>query len=156
MAALDFPASPSNGQLYSANNTTWRYSTSTSSWSAVKALDSAIVFSLDAGSDVLTTGVKFDFYVPFNATITEWVILANETGSVVIDVWKDTYGNYPPTNADSITASAKPTVTSALKAQSSTLTGWTTSLDTGQTLRINVDSVTSIKKLTLVLKIIKI
>ena len=32
------------------------------------------------------------------------------SGSIVIDVWKDTYANFPPIVADTITASAKPTL----------------------------------------------
>ena len=30
--ALDFPSSPTNGQTYTANNVTWEYSTSTTTW----------------------------------------------------------------------------------------------------------------------------
>jgi hypothetical protein len=71
----------------------------------------------------------------------------------VVDIWKDTYGNYPPTVGDSITAAAKPTITSSNKGQSSTLTGWNTSINSGETLRFNIDSVTDINTLTIVLKI---
>ena len=30
--ALDFPNSPTNGQLYTSNNVTWEYDSSTSTW----------------------------------------------------------------------------------------------------------------------------
>jgi len=52
-------------------------------------------------------------------------------GDAVIDLWKDTYANFPPTSADTITASARPTLSSAVKGQSSTLTGWTTAVAAG-------------------------
>jgi hypothetical protein len=56
---------------------------------------------------------------------------------------------------DTITASAKPTVTTATKAESSTLTGWTTSITAGDELYVNVDSVTSLKNVELLLYITK-
>lgn len=112
----------------------------------------AIEVTLDGGGSALTTGVKLDLEVPWNMTITAATLLADQSGSVVVDVWKDSYANYPPTNADSICASAKPTISTATKSQDTTLTGWTTTLTEGQTLRFNVDSCTTITRVTLSLK----
>ena len=81
--------------------------------------------------------------------------LADVSGSAVVDIWKDTYANYPPLNADSITASAVPTISTAVKSQDATLTGWTTSIVAGDILAFNVDSVTTIKQLTVSLKCTK-
>jgi len=80
-------------------------------------------------------------------------LLADQTGSIVIDIWKDTYANFPPTDGDSITASAPPTITTALKSQDSTLTGWTTTIAANSILRINVDSCTTITRATLFLNV---
>ena len=92
--------------------------------------------------------------VPFDCTINNWTIVADASGSIVIDIWKDTYANYPPTDSpDSITASAPPTLSSAAAATSSTLTGWTTSLTKGDILRFNVDSITTCKRVTLALEV---
>ena len=55
-----------------------------------------------------------------------------------MDVWKDTYANFPPTQADSITASATPQIISNSKDQDTTLTGWTTGLSDGDVIRFNV------------------
>src|SRR6266478_2257713 len=88
----------------------------------------AIPFVIDGGGLAITTGIKGDLQIPFACTITSWTLLADQSGSIVIDLWKDTYANYPPTIADTITASAKPTLSSATKNTSSTLTGWTTSV----------------------------
>jgi hypothetical protein len=108
---------------------------------------------IDNGASVIPTGVSGNIVIPFNCTIQQWTLLANESGSVVVDIWRDTYANYPPTIADTITASAKPTISSSTKGQSSTLTGWTTALTAGDILRFNVDSVTSIKALDINLRI---
>ena len=114
-----------------------------------------ITFIIDGGGSAITTGVKGDLEIPFACTINRATVLLDQSGSIVIDVWKDTYANYPPTNADSICASAKPTVSSATKSQDSTLTGWTTSISAGDTLRFNVDSITTATRATLSLKITK-
>ena len=113
----------------------------------------AITFAIDGGGSALTTGVKADVYVPYACTINSVTMLADQSGSVVVDIWKDTYANYPPTGADTITASAKPTITTATKSQDTTLTGWTTSVAAGDTLRFNIDSASTITRLSLTLKV---
>jgi hypothetical protein len=119
----------------------------------ISAVTASILFQVSNDGAALTTGIKGDVLIPFNATITEWSLLADQTGSVVVDIWKDTYGNYPPTSGDSITGSAKPTITSSNKGQSSTLTGWTTTINAGETLRFNLDSVSTIQRLSINIKI---
>jgi hypothetical protein len=111
-----------------------------------------ITFIIDGGGSTITTGEKGDLTIPFDCTINEWTLLADQSGSIVVDIWKDTYANYPPTVADTITGSAKPTISSATKGQSSTLTGWTTSITAGDCLAFNVDSVTTCQRVTLSLK----
>ena len=115
-------------------------------------IDTTIAFAtiglrIDNGASVIQTGVSGNLVVPFNCEIQSYTLLANESGSIVIDVWKDTYANYPPTDGDSITASAPMTISSSDKSTDSTLTGWTKTLSANDILRFNVDSATSIKKL---------
>jgi len=104
-------------------------------------------------SGAITAGVKADVEMPFAGTITAARLFADQTGSIVVDVWKDTYANYPPTVADTITAAAKPTLSSADKYQDTTLTGWTTAFAAGDTLRINVDSATTVTRVTLAFRV---
>lgn len=115
----------------------------------------SITFIIDGGGSAITTGIKGDLEIPFACTITRATMLADQSGSIVVDIWKDTYALYPPTDADSITASAPPTITTATKSQDSTLTGWTKAIATGSTLRFNVDSCTTIEVCTLALKATK-
>lgn len=112
-------------------------------------------FIIDGGGATITTGIKGDIEFGYNCTITVSTLLADQSGSIVIDLWKDSYANFPPTNADTITSSTKPTISSATKAQDSALTGWTTSVSAGQIIRVNVDSITSIQRVTLSLKIVR-
>lgn len=115
----------------------------------------SIVYVIDGGGQTITTGVAGDLFIPFGFTINEYTLLADQTGSIVVDIWEDTYGNFPPTVADTITGSAKPTITSSNKAQSSTLTGWQTTFPPNMCFRFNVDSVTTLTRVTLTLKITK-
>lgn len=115
----------------------------------------SITYVIDGGGSVISAGIKGDLEIPFGCTITRATLLADQSGSIVIDVWKDSYANFPPTDADSITASAPPTISTATKSQDSTLTGWTTAISAGDILRFNVDSCTSITKIILSLKVTK-
>lgn len=117
--------------------------------------NAALGYTIDNGASVITTGNKKGIYVPFACTITEWTIGLDQSGSIVIDIWVDSHANYPPTVADTITASAKPTVTTATKGQSSTLTGWTTAIPAGSWVYFNVDSVTSAQRADIILKVTK-
>ncbi|MBA7592053.1 hypothetical protein ES708_34226 [subsurface metagenome] len=73
-----------------------------------------------------------------------------------MDIWKDTYANFPPTNADSITSAAPPTISGAQKSEDSTLTNWVTAIAADAILAFNVDSVTDIQRVTISLKVTKI
>jgi hypothetical protein len=110
--------------------------------------------TLDGSGSVISTGVKGYVRVPVACTITAHHLVADVSGSIVIDIWKDSYANFPPTVADTITASAKPTLSSAQKATDSTLTGWTTSLSAGDFLGFNVDSVATVTRVTLQLTVV--
>ncbi len=113
-----------------------------------------LYYPINGGGVQIATGLqRLPCVVPWNCTITGWQLLADQSGSIVVDIWKDTYANFPPVVGDSITASAKPTITTATKAQSSTLTGWTTTLSAGDILYYNVDSVTTITWCAVVLSV---
>ena len=62
------------------------------------------------GVKVISTGVKGFVEIPYDCEITSARLVADAAGSIVVDIWNDTYANFPPTDADSITAAAKPTL----------------------------------------------
>lgn len=117
-----------------------------------------ITFIIDGGGSTITTGIKGDLEIPFNCTVTGWTVLADQSGAIVIDVWKDSYANYPPVVGDSIAGSEKPTITaSGVKGQDLALSTWASggAIAAGDTLRFNVDSVTSIQRATVSLRVTK-
>jgi len=111
----------------------------------------ALVYVIDGGDQPITTGVKGDLVIPFACTVTEWVLVSDQTGSIVVDVWNDSLSAYPPTVADSITGSSKPTLSGAVKNNNSGLSGWTPTIGSGSTLRFNVDSASTVTRVTLTL-----
>lgn len=120
----------------------------------------AIEYVIDGGGATITTGVKGYLEIPFACTINRSTLLADQSGSIVVNIWKTTYsafdaGSTHPVVGDKITASAPPTLSTATKAQDSTLTGWTTSISAGDILAFNVDSVTTCQRVTLSLKVTK-
>lgn len=109
-------------------------------------------FVIDGGGSTISTGVKYDMGIPYNCTVTRWDLLADQTGSLVLDLWEDSYANYAPTVADTQTGAEKPTLSSASKNQDTSLNsgnGW--ALAQGNILRINVDSATTVTRATLLL-----
>ena len=117
--------------------------------------DSAIEFVIGDFTTAISTGVKGYVEIPFDCYIVEQSLGADQAGDLVVDLWVDSYANYPPTVGDSICASAKPTLSSSDKDQDSDLTGWTRQLRKGQWLGINVDSATTVTGATMSLKVRK-
>ncbi len=116
----------------------------------------AIGYAIDGGGAAIVAGLLGgSLRIPFSGTINSVTLLADQIGSIVVNIWKDTYASYPPTVADSICASAKPTLSSALKSEDTTLTGWSTVIAAGDILRFNVDSATTVQNVTIILKVTK-
>jgi hypothetical protein len=82
-------------------------------------------------------------------------LVTDRVGSIAIDVWKDTYANFPPNNADSITGSNEPALVNARKNQDTDISGWTTSISSGDILAFNVDSARTVQRAVLSLNITK-
>lgn len=118
---------------------------------------STIEFLIDGGGGVIGTGLKGYFTVDYNCTINQATLLADQTGSVVVNIWKTTFANFAPGThpvaADKITSTTPPTISAAAKSQDSTLTSWTTAITAGDILAFNVDSCATIQRVTLGLKV---
>lgn len=107
--------------------------------------------TVDGGGSVIATGTYCGKTVPYNATISNVTLIANATGSTVIDIWKIAAGSSLPTIANTITASALPTLSSAVTYSDSTLTGWTKTVTAGDIFCYNVNSATTVARVTLTL-----
>ena len=130
-AAIDLSGSEVTGTLPSAH---------------LPARIGAVGIVIDGGGSAITTGVKGDLYIPFACTITASTLIADVSGSVVLDLLLS--ASYATTPTVSIVASAPPTLSAALTAQDATLTGWTVSVAAGSRLRYSVTSAATITRLT--------
>lgn len=117
--------------------------------------EAALTFIIDGGGDAITTGQKGHLVAPLDCTITSVELEADQSGSIKVDIWKDTYANFPPTDADSICGGNEPEIATAQKYKDTTLTGWTTSLSKGDILAYNVDSITTITRCSVILLVEK-
>lgn len=113
-----------------------------------------IGFTTDGAGLVIATGVKGYFTTAFAGTITGWSITATDSSpTCTIDVWKIGTGTALPTVANTITAAAKPALSTGNAIRSSNLTGWTTSFSAGDIFGFNLDAVTVATKITFALEI---
>lgn len=119
--------------------------------------DFALEVAFITTPSVLTAATKQCIQVPVDCVVEAWEIVAPiESGSIVVDVWKDTYSNFPPTVADTIAGSEKPTITSSQKGTDTSLGSFSTSLSKGDWLIFNIDSCTSITHVVISLKCRKV
>jgi hypothetical protein len=116
-----------------------------------------IGLTIDGDGGVPATGFQAGAIrrVDYNCTITGWTLIGNASGSAVVDVWVvGSLSSVPGmSGSDSICASALPTLSSAQTASSITLTGWTTSLATGDFVGFNLSSISGISRLMLALTV---
>ena len=110
--------------------------------------------TIDGAGSVITTGVKGYLTIPYAGTITGWQIIANATGSCVVDVWKTASGAVP-TVANTITGTEKPTLTSQQINTDLALTSWTTTVAQNDVVAFNVDSATTVSRVNLSIFITK-
>jgi hypothetical protein len=117
--------------------------------------EGSIGITIDGSGSAITTGNKGFISIPFNGTITGWALIADQTGSVVIDVWKTDFAGSPPTISNTIAGTEKPTLSSAQKAQDLSLSTWSTSVSAGDVIGFYVDSASTITRVNLDIKITK-
>jgi len=115
----------------------------------------SLSYIVDNNGSVLPTGNQGFLEIPFACTIQQVTLLADVTGNIVVDIWKDTYATFPLSLSDSIVASAKPTLSNANKYQDSVLTGWIKTITAGEVLQFNIDSVSNITYILISLKVEK-
>lgn len=89
----------------------------------------AVSFLFDGAGSALSGTLSRCQQINYSGTIQEVTLVADQSGAATVDVRTVAYSSYTgPSSASTITASDTPALSSAVKYQDSTLTGWTTSL----------------------------
>lgn len=114
----------------------------------------SVGLTIDGGGSIITTGIKADITFPYSGYINAWYLTSDVAGDIVIDVWKDTFANFPPTVADTITGTELPTLSGTAFNSDTNLTTWSKQVTTGDVIRFNVVSAATIKRVNLVIKIL--
>src|ERR1700691_863008 len=73
----------------------------------------------DGGNVPLTTAYQVQHEVGSRTTLKRWTLLADRTGSIVLDIWRGSFASLPLSAANSICGGVYPTLTGAQYAQSS-------------------------------------
>lgn len=119
--------------------------------------------TIDGSGSIITTGIKGSTCIQNDCTIIKWNVYSTDlsftTGSITFDLWKTTYANYDgithPVIGDSICGSGiKPSITVEKKGEGTDFTGWTTTnLSAGDIISFNIDSVSSLTRVSLFLTV---
>jgi len=107
----------------------------------------------DGNGGIPVPGVIADSYCPVDCDIIAAIVQSTLAGSVALDVWvNDFQVNTPPVLANSIVASAPPTLTNSQSSIDTTLTGWLTHIPANSAIRYSITSIdTVITRFTLTL-----
>jgi hypothetical protein len=106
-----------------------------------------IEFVIDGGGSAITTGNKGWLYIPWPATIFFTRLMADQSGSIVIDILRSTGGAFP--SVSMVGGGNKPTL-SAAQTSFVAPSGWTSVvLARDDWIAFNVTSVATVTKVTL-------
>lgn len=109
------------------------------------ALIRGLICDIDGSGSTPSTGSKAKITAPCSFTVTNWYVVADQTGSCVVDVKR---------SGSSIVGGGgnKPTLSSAASANAA-VSGWTsTAISAGDIIEFNLDSVTSCQHINVVIK----
>lgn len=108
---------------------------------------------IDGGGSAITTGSKGFIQIPYGATVSSWTVLADQSGSIVVDVKRSTYAGFPTTTSIVGGGGNKPTL-SSVQNNTAAPSSWTsTAITAGDVLEFNVDSATTVTRVTVQLKL---
>jgi len=117
-----------------------------------RTIGRAVGFTTDGAGSVLTTGVKGYIWCPFAGTIQSWYVVADQVGSVSLDVWK-VAGPAIPTIANTIVGADPPILVGQQANSNTVLTLWAIPVSVGDMFGFNITSVATIKRVTLVVRV---
>jgi hypothetical protein len=100
--------------------------------------DVVVPLIVDGGGATITTGIKhYAIEIPFGGTIVSWRLFADTNCTAEVDVWSDTYANYPPDVTDTIWSGTEPATSGGAKAEA---TGLSIAVTAGSVWRVNVNA----------------
>ncbi len=145
MPNINFPTSGSSGQVYSFNGNSWVYNGYAWSYTGVSQAGSSGSSGLgqsgssgssgasypaasfgatfDGQGGVVSTGSKGYVIVPYSGTMTKWILAANATGSIIVDVKR---------NSTSLVGAGNPPGLTGAQFGTAAISGWTSTAITAE------------------------
>ncbi len=121
----------------------------------IQGLIESFGFSLDGGGSAVVSGSTRVITIPYDCVIKTWTLLADQSGSAVIDIKRSTYANYA-SPVSMVGSGNKPTLTSQTQ-NTAIPTSWTsTRIIAGDIIHFVNDSASTVTWLNLVLTVSKI
>jgi hypothetical protein len=115
---------------------------STASYASYTPSIANVSFVMNGGSAVLTTGYKGSLRVPTNVTVSSVGLFTSGSGSIDVDILRQTYDTYNPSITAGTSIIGTPlSMSNNAKYLDTTLSGWTTSLFTDDVLNFIVKAV---------------
>lgn len=106
-----------------------------------------ITFVINGGGTAITTGALGSFpTAAYSCTINRTDISADQSGSITVDIWKK--AGAIPASGDKISASAPVTLSSAQLNQNGSISGWTTTVTSGDVFGGTVASAATVQSVT--------
>lgn len=106
--------------------------------------------TIDGGLGVPTPGLKGYIPVPYTGTIVSWAIETDIVGDCILDIWKS---RKTPEVADTICGGDKPTL-SGSTTSTGLPTNWTVTTTTpGDIIGFNLDSASTVRRITLIVTV---
>jgi len=147
------------GGLYVAGTSVNNGSIITAGTVATARLSTAIQtdsfgITVDGGGSAITTGSKGFIQVPYTCTINNWTVLADQSGSCVVDIKRSTYSGFPTTSSI-VGGGNAPTLSSAQK-NTAAVSGWTsTAITAGDCIEFSVSSASTVTRINLIIIVTK-
>jgi hypothetical protein len=117
--------------------------------------NSQIIYIIDGGGATITTGLKGSLEIPFNCNVVSWTLLADQTGSITMNIFNESYSTWGPAlpRTNPINFVSVPQLNSASK--NNITLGTEVQIASGNILSFNVFSSSSVTRLTVCLKVLK-
>jgi hypothetical protein len=111
--------------------------------------------TIDGGGSALASGVKADLEVPFDCQIQYVTLMADQIGTVTLDIRRSSFASWP--TVASIMGTVLPSLTSAQKSQTMADASWSRYLSAGDVLQLYLPSNSSyVTRLSVGIKVIRL
>lgn len=146
------------GLLWTKKSSGW-YISNGSAWVPADAPPSTgvgcISATFDGNGEAIDAGESVEIPMPYAGTIRAWKIIADQTGSIEIDVQRAPFADYPVTGEDTICGGNEPSISVASKEEDTALSGWTAGFAANDVFRFVINSATNIRRCTITLEVDK-